>query len=162
MSKLDFDEDIIFSSSPEKNKIKLKILYHNKEMKKIEKIKIGDWIDLRTAEDIELSQFAFSLISLGISVEIPEGYEMLIAPRGSTYLKFGVLQTNSVGVVDNSYKANTDIIKFPALAMRDTFIPAGSRICQFRLVRNQEPIEFIEVDTLDNEERGGFGSTGHE
>ncbi len=93
-------------------------------------------------------------------MQLPQGYEAHIAPRCSTFLKFGILQTNSVGVVDNSYCGDNDIWGMPALAMRDTVIEKGDRICQFRLMKQMEPVSFVAVEHLSDENRGGFGSTG--
>ena len=97
---------------------------------------------------------------MGISVEIPKGYEMLIVPRSSAYKNFGILQTNAMGVVDESFCGDNDIIHMPILAMRDTEIHINDRIGQFRLMPHQPEVHFIEVDHLGNEDRGGFGTTG--
>lgn len=120
----------------------------------------GEWIDLYTAEDVYLRQFEFKIISLGVSMEMPKGYYAHIIPRSSAFKNFGVLMTNSMGVIENDYKGDNDIWGFPALAMRETLIPKGSRLCQFRLVKCAEPVEFEQVDSLGNSNRGGFGSTG--
>ncbi len=122
--------------------------------------KLGDWIDLQTAEDVTLKAMEFKVISLGISMELPEGYEAHIAPRSSTYKKWGVIQANSVGVVDSDYNGDNDVWGYPVIALRDTFIPKGTRIAQFRLYKVCEPVEFEVVETLGNPDRGGFGSTG--
>lgn len=63
-------------------------------------------------------------------------------------------------IIDSSYCGNDDLWMFPALAMRDVTIPAGTRICQFRIQEKQPKLEFIEVDDLHNENRNGLGSTG--
>ena len=139
----------------------IKVVYHNKNLGKIEEITGGDWYDLRAAETVEMIAGEFKLISLGISMKLPEGYEAHMAPRSSTFKKWGVLQTNSIGVIDNSFSGTNDIWRFPALAMRDTTIYEGDRICQFRIVKRQPKVEFIEVDELDSKDRGSFGSTGH-
>lgn len=139
----------------------IKIKYHDDDIERLEKIEKGDWIDLRAAEDVHLNQFEYRKISLGISMELPDGYEAHISPRSSTFEKFGILQVNSVGVIDNSYKGDGDIWKFPALAIRPTTIEKGNKICQFRIVEKQPNILFHEVESLGNEDRGGFGSTGH-
>ena len=123
-------------------------------------IQHGDWIDLTTVEDANMRQGEYRLISLGVAMELPAGYEAHLAPRSSTCGKFGVIQANSVGVIDNAYCGDDDVWKFPAVAIKDTFIPAGTRICQFRLVKVQDPVEFEVVETLGNKNRGGFGSTG--
>ena len=140
---------------------KLKIKYHVKELEKLRYIDgKSDWIDLRVAENVSMKQGEYRLISMGISVEIPKGYEMLIVPRSSAYKNFGILQTNAMGVVDESFCGDNDIIHMPILAMRDTEIHINDRIGQFRLMPHQPEVNFIEVDHLDNEDRGGFGTTG--
>ena len=138
----------------------INIKYHNSDLKKIEKIEIGDWIDLRAAEDVELKAGDFKIISLGVSMKLPEGYEAHVLPRSSTFKTWGVLQTNSMGVIDNSYSGTNDIWRFPAYATRDIKIKVNNRLCQFRIVKKQPKVELIEVDRLDDTDRGGFGSTG--
>lgn len=139
----------------------IKIVYHNKSLGKIEAIDQGDWIDLRAAETVEMTAGEFRLISLGVSMKLPEGYEAHLAPRSSTFKKWGITQVNSFGVIDNSYSGTNDIWRVPVLAHRDTTIYEGDRICQFRIVKKQPDITFVEVDELDSTDRGGFGSTGH-
>ena len=138
----------------------IKIKYHNKNIEKVAAIQNGDWIDLRAAETVEMKAGEFRLISLGISMKLPEGYEANIVPRSSTFKKWGVLQVNSMGVIDNSYCGENDIWMFPALAIRNTTINEGDRICQFRVVKKMADIDFIEVEHMEDEDRGGFGSTG--
>ena len=138
----------------------IRIKYHNKNIEKVAAIQNGDWIDLRAAETVEMKVGEFRLISLGISMKLPEGYEANIVPRSSTFKKWGVLQVNSMGVIDNSYCGENDIWMFPALAIRNTTINEGDRICQFRIVKKMEDIEFTEVEHMEDEDRGGFGSTG--
>ena len=138
----------------------IKIKYHDNDIEKIKEIAVGDWIDLRAAETVAMNTGDFKMISLGVSMKLPEGYEAHVVPRSSTFKKWGVLQTNSMGVIDNSYSGTNDIWRFPALAMRDTVINKNDRICQFRIIKRQPTIEFEEVDTLDSVDRGGFGSTG--
>ncbi len=120
----------------------------------------SDWIDLRAAEEVSLKQGEFRLISLGVAMKLPVGYEAHVVPRSSTFKNFGLIQANHMGVIDGSYCGDNDIWRFPALAVRDTEIHVGDRICQFRIVKNQPPILFEEVEHLDGEDRGGFGSTG--
>lgn len=139
----------------------IKIIYHNPNIDKIVNIEgKSDWYDLRATETVEMKMGDYRLISLGVSMKLPDGYEAHIVPRSSTFKNFGVLQTNSYGVIDNSYSGTNDIWRFPALAMRDTIIHEGDRICQFRIEKKQPAVEFIEVDELDGTDRGGFGSTG--
>ncbi|MGI6107659.1 MAG: dUTP diphosphatase [Lachnospiraceae bacterium] len=120
----------------------------------------SDWIDLRSAEDVVLKKGEMKYIRLGVAMQLPEGYEAHVVPRSSTYKNFGIIQANSMGVVDGSYCGNEDEWMFPALAVRDTEIHVNDRICQFRIMRNQPHIEFEETDHLDGQNRGGFGTTG--
>ena len=140
-------------------KKQIQIKYHA-DILPIEINKKGDWIDLRSAEDIELKAGEFKMISLGVSMRLPVGYEAHVVPRSSTFKKWGVIQTNHMGVIDNSYSGTNDVWGFPCFALRDTKINKNDRICQFRIVKSQEPLEIIEVETLDDTNRGGFGSTG--
>lgn len=126
----------------------------------VERIQQGDWIDLRCAEDTLLTCGEFKLIPLGVALELPKGYEAIVAPRSSTFGKYGVLLANSIGVIDESYCGDADEWRFLAFATRDTFIPKNERICQFRIIKHQPPIELVTVDTLGNPDRGGIGSTG--
>lgn len=120
----------------------------------------GDWIDLRAAETVRLHAGELRTISLGISMELPEGYEAIIAPRSSSADKFGVIMANGIGIIDNCYSGDGDVWGFPAYALRDTEIHKGDRICQFRIQRKQPEIEFEQAENLGNADRGGFGSTG--
>lgn len=129
-------------------------------IEKIEKIAKGDWIDLRAAETVELKAGEFKIISLGVSMKLPNGYEAHIVPRSSTFKKWGILQTNHMGVVDNSYSGDGDIWGMPVLAMRDTVINLNDRICQFRIVKRMPSVKITEKDHLSDTNRGGFGSTG--
>lgn len=140
--------------------LRIRIKYFNKELEKIQKIEKGDWIDLRASETVNLKKDEFKLIPLGIAMELPEGYEAHIVPRSSTFKNFGIIETNSMGVVDESYKGDNDQWFFPAYALRDTSIEKGERICQFRIMEKMPEIVFEEVDCLANEDRGGHGSTG--
>lgn len=138
----------------------LKIKYLSKDIDKIKKISKGDWIDLRAAADIDLKAGEFKLIPLGIAIQLPHGYEAHIAPRSSTFKTWGIIQTNSVGVVDESYCGDDDEWMMPVYALRDTQIKINDRICQFRIFENQPEISFKEVTSLKNDNRGGFGSSG--
>lgn len=141
--------------------MEIKIKYHCKDMERLEFIEDkSDWIDLRAAEKVELRAGDFKYISLGVSMELPRGYEAHMAPRSSTFKNFGIIQTNSVGVIDESYCGNDDLWKMPALAMRDTVIEKGDRICQFRIMKKMDKLDLVEVDNLENVNRGGLGSTG--
>lgn len=120
----------------------------------------GDWCDLRAAEDVEFKAGEYKLISLGVSMQLPPGYEALVIPRSSTFKHWGLLQTNSCGLIDNSYCGENDIWMFPALATRDVVVEKNSRICQFRIQKKMNNVHFETVQTLNNVNRKGFGSSG--
>ena len=141
------------------NPLKIDIQYRDVAVPRIKKIEKGDWIDLCAADTTEFKAGEFKILELGVAMKLPEGYEAHIVPRSSTFKNFGILQTNHMGVVDNSYCGPNDWWKFPALAMRDTVIKAGERICQFRIMKKQPDIFFYETK-LEGKDRGGFGSTG--
>lgn len=137
--------------------IKIKYL---RDIEKIGALAVGDWIDLRAAEDVTIKAGEYKMIPLGVAMELPQGYEALVAPRSSTFKKYGVLLVNSIGIIDESYKGDGDEWNFLAYAVRDTVIPKNERICQFRIIEHQPQIKLIEVETLGNADRGGIGSTG--
>ena len=140
---------------------KIKIKYFTDKIEKLAYIDgKSDWIDLRAAEDVDLKKGEFKLIPLGVGMELPKGYEAHVVPRSSTFKNYGLLQANSMGVVDGSYRGDGDQWRWPAYATRDVRIPKNTRLCQFRIVENQPKIEFREVETLGHADRGGFGSTG--
>jgi len=140
--------------------MKIKVKYFDDSINRIEKIEKGDWIDLRSAIDVELKAGEFKLIPLGIAIELPKGYEAHIVPRSSTFKNFGIIQTNHMGVIDESYCGDNDQWFFPAYALRDTKINKNDRICQFRIIKKMPNIEIEEVSSLGNIDRGGHGSTG--
>lgn len=161
-------------------KIKIKKL----NSQSIIEINNGDFIDLRASEDISFNApyfdektkkmiFDYKLIPLGICVKLPKGYKMIVVPRSSTFKKMKIIQWNSCGVIDNSYCGENDEIKFPAIALEDTTIKKGDRICQFEVSLSQKAnifqklrwlfsnkMKILFVDKLNSENRGGFGSTG--
>ncbi len=137
--------------------IKLKMLA---DIEPPEAIEQGDWIDLRAAETILIVKGEFKYIPLGVAIQLPEGYEAIVVPRSSLFKRRGIIMTNSIGIMDESYCGDGDQWRFPAYATRDTLIPKGERICQFRIVKHQPEIKFEIVDTLGNPDRGGYGSTG--
>jgi dUTP pyrophosphatase len=139
----------------------IKIVYHTDRIDKLAYIDgKSDWIDLRAAEEVEFHAGEFKLISLGVSMELPKGYEAHVVPRSSTFKNYGLIQTNSCGIIDQTYCGQNDIWRWPAYALRDTVVHVNDRICQFRIVENQPVIHFEEVEELTGENRGGFGSTG--
>ena len=137
----------------------IKIKYHN-DIRPLELLDNGDWIDLRAAEDVNLEKGDFRLISLGVSMKLPEGYEAHIVPRSSTFKHWGIIQANHMGVIDNSYCGDNDIWKFPVIATRDAVIYKNDRICQFRIMKKQPCVRFDTVEHLNGPDRGGFGSSG--
>lgn len=140
---------------------KIRIRYFTEAIDKLDYIDgKSDWIDLRASEDVVLKAGEFKLIPLGVAMELPQGYEAHIVPRSSTFKTWGIIQTNSMGVVDCSYCGDNDMWRMPVYATRDVEIHVNDRICQFRIMKNQPKISFEEVEHLDNEDRGGFGSTG--
>lgn len=141
--------------------MKIKIKYHTDAIDKLEYVDgKSDWIDLRAARTYLLNPGDFEYIDLGISVQLPKGYEMIIAPRSSSFKKYGILQANSIGVVDESYCGDNDVLMMPVYATKKTVINVNDRICQFRIIKHQPRLNFKEVMRLGNKDRNGFGSTG--
>lgn len=140
--------------------MKVKINTHGNALPEVH----GEWIDLCTAEDVTLDFLEYKIISLGVSIEIPAGYYAHVVPRSSTFGKWGILLANSMGVIENDYCGDGDVWGYPALCLRKegTRIPKGTRICQFRLVEKAPDMEFVQVESLGNRDRGGFGSTGEQ
>ena len=138
----------------------IKVKYHDTDISPIESFDNGDWIDLRAAENVKLKTGEFKLISLGISMKLPDGYEAHMVPRSSTFKNWGIIQANHMGIIDNSYSGDNDIWKYPVIATRDTEICKNDRICQFRIVKKQPELIFETVEYLDGPDRGGFGSSG--
>lgn len=138
----------------------IKINYVKDGMEKIKILSYGDWVDLRVAENIRLKAGDFKLIPLGVAMMLPKGYEALVIPRSSTFKKYGIIQANSIGLIDETYCGSNDEWMFPAYATRDTEIPKNTRICQFRIIEHNPPLSFVEVAGLSEINRGGFGSTG--
>ncbi|MFR8034023.1 MAG: dUTP diphosphatase [Lachnospiraceae bacterium] len=139
----------------------IKIKYFSDKIEKL--CYIGgksDWIDLRAAEEVTMRAGEFKLIPLGIGMELPKGYEAHVVPRSSTFKNFGIIQTNHMGVIDETYCGDNDQWFMPAYALRDTTIHVNDRICQFRIMEHQPSLTFCEVEQLKNPDRGGHGSTG--
>lgn len=139
----------------------IKIKYFSDEIERLRYIDgKSDWIDLRAAETVSIKAGEFHMIPLGVAMKLPEGYEAHVVPRSSTFKNYGLIMTNSMGIVDNSYCGPEDQWFIPVYAMRDTKVNFNDRICQFRIMENQPHIDFVE-DSLEGEiNRGGFGSTG--
>ena len=149
---------------------KIKIKYFDKEIEKLKYIDgKSDWIDLRAAENMVIEVGDFTIIPLGIAMELPTGYEAHVVPRSSTFKNYGLIQTNSMGIIDESYCGDYDMWRMPVYCLRGntfkdgrmvTIINKGDRVCQFRIVKHQPTIQLEETDKLDGTNRGGFGSTG--
>ena len=141
--------------------MKIRIKYFSDRIEKLRYIGgKSDWIDLRAAEDISMKAGEFRLIPLGVAMKLPEGYEAHVVPRSSTFKNYGLIMTNSVGIIDNTYCGPGDQWFMPVYAVRDTVVHFNDRICQFRIVENQPPLQFTESDLTEETDRGGFGSTG--
>ncbi|MBQ7536186.1 MAG: dUTP diphosphatase [Stomatobaculum sp.] len=141
--------------------MEIRIKYFSDRIEKLRYIDgKSDWIDLRAAEEISMKAGEFRLIPLGVGMVLPEGYEAHVVPRSSTFKNFGILQVNSMGVIDESYCGESDQWFFPAYAVRDTVIRTNDRICQFRIMEHQPRLTFLETEKLSGQSRGGFGSTG--
>ena len=139
----------------------IKVKYYHEDMEELCYVDgKSDWIDLRAAQEVTLKAGEFRLIPLGVAMQLPRGYEAHLAPRSSTFKNYGILQTNSMGVVDCSYCGDNDQWHMPVYATRDVTIEKGARICQFRIVENQPKLNFVAVEHLNGPDRGGFGSTG--
>lgn len=138
-------------------KIRIKYL---RDIEPIAGIPNGDWIDLRCAETLMLEAGKYVQIPLGIAMQLPEGYEAIMAPRSSTFKRYGILMTNSIGIIDETYCGDGDEWSFPAYATRNVMINKNERICQFRILEHQPAVVLSRVETLGGTDRGGFGSTG--
>lgn len=153
-------EEANYYTRTENENVEIKVKYL-RNIPKLKCIKCGDWIDLFVGKDIEIPVNTFTLIPLGVAMELPTGYEAIIVPRSSTFKRYGLIQTNSIGVIDESYKGDSDEWLFPVLSVaQHVYLKKGTRICQFRIIKHQPLCKFIEVTTLGNEDRGGFGGTG--
>jgi dUTP pyrophosphatase len=148
-----------------RNALLIKIKYKDETIPRLKKLEKGDWIDLAAAEDVVIEPMSFKLIDLGIAMQLPEGYEAHIVPRSSTFKHWHIIQTNHMGVIDNSYSGPEDWWKFPAFNLSTTeatLIKKGERICQFRIEMQQPDVLFDELNFQEGVNRGGFGSTGKE
>ena len=143
----------------DKEVLTIQVRYHA-DIPPLEKLPQGDWIDLRAAETVEMRAGDYRLIPLGVSMRLPKGYEAHVAPRSSTFKKWGILMTNSIGIIDESYCGDGDQWYFSAVALRDTRIEKNDRICQFRIVKKMPDVALETVEFLSAPDRGGFGSTG--
>lgn len=141
--------------------MQIKIKY-SEGMEEIVQAHEGEWYDLRCGKDITMWAGDFAMISLGVAIELPEGFEAIVAPRSSTFEKYEIIMTNGIGVIDNAYCGNDDIWHFPAYKIKGepVTIKKNERIAQFRILYRQPNCDIIKVDHFEGENRGGFGSTG--
>lgn len=140
------------------NNMQLKIKYLDLTLKRIKQF--GTWYDLRSSCNVTIKLGEHKLIPLGVCIQLPKNYEALLVSRSSTFKNYGIIQTNSPGIIDESYSGNDDQWFFSIYATRDTIVYKNDRICQFRILKKQPKLKFIEVDNLKNLSRGGHGSTG--
>ena len=140
--------------------LEISIKYVRDDTKRLEKIEQGDWIDLYADDDYALKSGDFKLIDLGVIIKLPKDHEGYLLPRSSTFKNFGVIQTNGMGIVDESYCGPNDVWRMPVLAMRDTTIKRGDKIAQFRVANKMPEVSLTEIEIVTEKDRGGFGSTG--
>lgn len=138
----------------------IEIKYVREDVTPVAQCAGGDWIDLRTAVDVAMNAGDFKIIPLGVAMKLPENYEALVVPRSSTFKRYGIIMTNSIGVIDEAYCGNNDEWGFPAYATRACYISKNTRICQFRIIEHQSLVQLKIVENLTGKDRGGFGSTG--
>ena len=140
---------------------------------KLKKITKGNWIDVYANKDVFVKCGERAMVPLGFALELPEGWEGHLAPRSSTFKTWGIIQTNSVGVVDDTYIGDNDQWNMPVYCLqgkdlesengeevKGTWIRKGDKIGQFRIMEVMPEIDFEEVESFGNEDRGGFGTTG--
>lgn len=122
----------------------------------------GAWIDLRAVEDYEYKVGDALMIDLGVNIKLPEGNEGLLVVRSSTFKKYGIIQTNAIGIIEDNYCGNDDVWMLPVYALRDGKIKKGDRVCQFRVHKIMDDVNFTIVDDMGVPNRGGLGSTGRQ
>lgn len=158
----------------------IEVKYFDKEIDKLEITEVGDWVDLRVRDVVKQKDkksiydsktdsfsyqpFTFFKIYLNVAIKLPEGHEALVSPRGSMFKHTGLIQTNSPGVVDNTYCGNDDEWFIPCFSLTPGTIKKNQRICQFKIFPTMKStinnLSFKEVDNLGHKSRGGHGSTG--
>lgn len=167
--------------------MKIKVKLFNPKCK-FESTKKGEWIDLKSSENLitkypialkarkdenRIVKFNSNKIPLGIGMKLPKGFEAIIAPRSSTFKNFGIVQCNSLGIIDTSFSGPNDQWMYQTIDFVSNEIKEGDRICQFRIQLSQKAtiwqklkwlftrkIEFEFVDDYEGVNRNGFGSTG--
>ncbi len=116
--------------------------------------------DLYSRETIEIKPKEIAYIPLNVAIEPPEGYWVMMAPRSSAHKK-GIVKANSIGIFDEDFCGNEDEYHFVAFnyTNKEITIEKGERIAQATLIKINKA-EIKEVDEMDNQTRGGIGSTG--
>lgn len=145
----------------------------------------GDWIDLRSSVDLDINapqagtqktvgnvklrdvEIPVVYIPLGVAIELPKGYEAIIASRSGSPKKLRIFIPNGKGVIDNTYNGDDDQWHYVASSLGNTCIKKGDRICQFRIQLSQKAtvwqkikwlfssgIELVKVDSLSDNNRG--------
>ena len=101
------------------------------------------------------------LIAANVIVEVPQGYMLMVAARSSLPLKRGLMVSNGVGVVDQDYHGAEDEVRVQVYNFTEepVAVDRGDRLAQGILVRVAQ-VEWQEVQEMERETRGGFGSTG--
>ena len=159
--EIDKDKRELFKQIKTKNQpLLIPIKYFDEEVEEIHEIEVGDWIDLRSRATFHYDELTDVLIPLNVAMQLPEGYEAHLLPRSSTFKKYGIIQTNSMGVIDNSYAGDDDEWLMPAFALKKGTIKKNERVAQFRIVKKMPYTNFRKQESLGNANRGGFGSTG--
>lgn len=142
--------------------MKIKIVNKSKHQLPEYKTKLSAGMDIRANinEVITLRSLERKLIPTGLYIELPEGYEAQMRPRSGLALNEGLGLLNSPGTIDADYRGEIGVI-LVNLSNEPVTIKDGDRICQM-VINKVEQAEWIEVDTLDETERGtgGFGHTG--
>jgi dUTP pyrophosphatase len=141
----------------------MKIHLKNNEVKKLYEenggVKTSGSVgfDLVAAKDYQIKKGDFGIIDLGLVIKPQDGFYTEIVPRSSTFKKYGLLQANSVGIIDADYCGSDDFIGFAYYATKDIEIKAGTAIAQ-AIKRVKIPFE-ISFFMPEENSRGGFGST---
>jgi len=119
-------------------------------------------IDLIAREDVTLAPAGGrALVATGIAIALPEGYAGLVQPRSGLAFKHGVTVLNTPGLIDSGYRGELKVCLINHDPTEPFEVTRGERIAQL-VVQAVEHVTFVEVDTLDDSERGdkGFGSSG--
>lgn len=117
--------------------------------------------DFESLEDYVFAPGEWQLVDTGTVIETPVGYCLVIAPRSGTFKNYGLMQVNSIGIIDQDYCGENDTVKFAYINMRkeEVRIGKGERIGQGMFVKIEKP-EFELVESMGSSDRGGFGTTG--